>query len=126
MTKSRQSLYIGDILALVALTFLGFATHGETDLAFLPRMSAIFVPLIIAWFLVAPRLVLFQPEITSNPKQLWRPAIAMLFAAPLAGILRSLILNTPVIPIFILVLTVTFALGMVIWRGVWITLPYNK
>ena len=112
-------LSIGDILALAALTFVGFATHGETDLAYLPRMSAIFVPLIIVWFLVAPWLGLFQAEITSNPKQLWRPAIAMLFAAPLAGILRSLILNTPVIPIFILVLTVTFALGMVIWRGLY-------
>ena len=119
MTKGKWILYIGDILALAALTFLGFATHGETNLAFLPRMGAIFFPLIIAWFLIAPWLGLFQPEITSKPKQLWRPAIAMLVAAPLAGALRSLILNTPVIPIFILVLTVTFALGMVIWRSLY-------
>ena len=117
MRKSRWLLFAGDILALAALTLLGFATHGETDIAFLPRMGAIFIPLMISWYLIAPWLGLFQREITSNPKQLWRPALGILFAAPLAATLRGLILNSPIVPIFVIVLILTFALGMVIWRG---------
>ncbi len=32
----------GDILAILITTLIGFATHGETDTSFLPRMAAIF------------------------------------------------------------------------------------
>lgn len=117
MIPGKWILYTGDILVLAALTLFGFATHGETDLAFLPRMGALFVPLVISWFLVAPWFGLFRSEITSDPKQLWRPALAILFTAPLVATLRGFILNAPIIPIFVLVLGATTALGMVLWRG---------
>jgi hypothetical protein len=126
MMMGKWILYTGDILVLAALTLIGFATHGETDLAFLPRMGALFVPLVISWFLVAPWLGLFHPEIASNFKQLWRPAMAILFTAPLAATLRGFILNAPIIPIFVLVLGATTALGMVFWRSVWLTLIRRK
>ena len=126
MMTGKWILYTGDILVLAALTLIGFATHGETDLAFLPRMGALFVPLVISWFLVAPWLGLFQPEIASNFKQLWRPALAIVFMAPLAATLRGLILNAPIIPIFVLVLSLTFALGMVLWRGIYLLLKHKE
>jgi hypothetical protein len=126
MMKGKWILYTGDILALAILTLIGFATHGETDLAFLPRMAALFVPLVISWFLVAPWLGLFHPEIASNFKQLWRPALAILFTAPLAATLRGFILNAPIIPIFVLVLSLTSALGMVLWRGIYLLLTHKE
>ena len=125
MTNRRWFLYAGDIFALATLTLIGFATHGETDRAFLPRMSALFFPLVISWFLVAPWLGLFQSEITSNLQQLWRPALAMLFAVPLATTLRGFILNAPILPIFILVLSATSALGLVIWRALYYFLNHK-
>jgi hypothetical protein len=115
-------LILGDILAMALITFIGFATHGEADLSFLPRMAALYFPLSICWFLLAPSLGLFQRETTSNPKQLWRPALAAFFAAPLAAVLRGFILNAPIIPVFGAVLAGTSALGMVIWRGLYIFL----
>ena len=115
-------LIFGDILAIAILTIVGFATHGETDLSFLPRMAALFFPLCVAWFLLAPALRLFQPEITSNLNQLWRAALAAGFAAPLATVLRGFILNAPIIPIFAAVLAGVAALGMVIWRAVYLLL----
>ena len=118
----KKLLILGDTLAITLVTFIGFATHGETDLSFLPRMGATFFPLTIAWFLLAPWFGLFQQEITSHPKQLWRPALAMLFAAPLAALLRAIILNSAVIPIFAIILGATSALGMVVWRGLYILL----
>jgi hypothetical protein len=116
---NNSILILGDILAIALVTFIGFATHGEADLAFLPRMAALYIPLSVSWFLLALALGLFQHEIISNPKQLWRPVLAMIFAAPLAAVLRGFILNAPVIPIFAVVLAGTSALGMVIWRLIW-------
>jgi flagellar biosynthesis protein FliQ len=112
----KPFLFFGDILAILITTLVGFVTHGEGSLSFLPRFLAAFIPIIIAWFLLAPWFGLFQPEITSNINRFGRPALAMLFAAPLAIILRGLILNTPIIPIFAVVLSGTSAFGMLVWR----------
>jgi hypothetical protein len=122
VTKESWILCTGDILAIAIVTLFGFATHGETALSFLPRMGAILIPLMISWFLLAPWLGLFQPEIISHLNQLWRPAFAILFAAPLAAVLRGLILNAPIIPIFVVVLGGTLALGMTLWRGIYFLL----
>jgi hypothetical protein len=122
MFGSKRFLIAGDVLAIAIVTVIGFATHGETGVTFLPRMAVIFFPLTIAWFLLAPWFGLFQQETTSNPKQLWRPALAMFFAAPLAVVIRGLILNAPIIPIFAVVLSATSAFGMLIWRGVYFLL----
>ena len=118
----KSVLIIGDILALLVTTIIGFITHGEGNLSFFPRFLAAFIPITVAWFLLAPWFGLFQSEITSNPKQLWRPVLAMIFAAPLAGVLRGLILQADIVPIFIIVFGVTSALGMIIWRGIFILL----
>ena len=116
----NKFLILGDILAIAVVTVIGFATHGEADLSFLPRMLAAFLPLTAAWFLLAPWFGLFQQEVASNLKQLWRPILAMLYAAPFAAILRGLILNAPIIPIFAVVLASTSAFGMLVWRGIYL------
>lgn len=118
----RNILIFGDILAILLVTIIGFATHGESGISFLPRMAALFFPILIAWFSLAPHLGLFKPETTSNPKQLWRPVLAMIFAGPLAVVLRGLLLSAPIIPIFAVILSATSALGMVIWRGIFLSL----
>ena len=117
MQKKNVFLVAGDVLAITVVTLVGFATHGEAGTSFLPRMGAIFFPLTVAWFVLAPSLGLFQPETVSSPGQLWRPVLAMLFAGSLAVILRGLILNAPIIPIFGVVLSATSAFGMLVWRG---------
>jgi len=126
MMKKSPLLILGDLLALLVVTVIGFATHGEADLSFLPRMLAAFIPLTVAWFLLAPWFGLFRVEITSNLNQLWRPVFVMLFAAPFAVLLRGLWLNVPVIPIFAVVLASTSALGMLIWRGLYSLLARKK
>ncbi len=115
-------LILGDVITLLIVTLIGFATHGETEISFLPRMLTTFIPLIIVWFLLAPWFGLFNTEINSNLKQLWRPALTMLFAGPLAVALRGFILNAPIIPIFAVVLSATSALGLMIWRTLYFVL----
>jgi len=118
----------GDILAILIVTVVGFAAHGEAGAGspslfiILLRMAATCFPLSISWFLLAPWFGLFQQEFTSNPKHLWRSAFAMFFSAPLAVVLRGLILDEPIIPIFAVVLAVTSAFGMSLWRGIYLLL----
>ena len=115
-------LAIGDVLALFLTTLIGFITHGESNVSFIGRFLAAFVPLIFAWFLLAPWFGLFQQEITSNLRQLWRPVLAMAFAAPLAVVIRGLVLNAAILPIFAVVFGAIAALGLVIWRGLYVLL----
>jgi len=116
----KSILVIGDIVTILLITIIGFASHGEADMAFLPRMAVIFFPLTIAWLMIVPWFGLFRPEIIYNPKQLWRPAFAMIFVAPLTVVLRGLILTVPIIPVFAVALSVTSAFGLVVWRGFYI------
>src|SRR4030095_2779367 len=100
---NKNFLILGDMLAIGLVTFIGFATHGEAGFSFLPRMAAAFIPLVVAWFLLSPWFGLFQEEINHNARQLWRPALTAVFAAPLAAVLRGLILDLPIIHIFTVV-----------------------
>ena len=119
----KQSvLIIGDLLAIGLVTYIGFATHGEADVAFLPRMAAAFLPLTISWFLFASFVGLLQGQTVPHARQLGRVALTAFFAAPLAAVLRGFILNAPVIPIFAVVLALVSALGMVLWRALHILL----
>jgi hypothetical protein len=122
----KPLLIVGDLLAIAVVTVSGFATHGEADLSFLPRMLAAFLPLTLSWFLLAPWFGLFQAEVLSTPKQLWRPVFAMLFAASFAALLRGLWLNAPIIPIFAVVLASTSALGMLIWRALYLLFTRSR
>jgi hypothetical protein len=115
-------LILGDILAIGILTIIGFATHGEAELSLVPRMATTFFPLSISWFLLAPALGLFQQEMISNPKNLWRPALVGLFAGPFAAVLRGFMLNAPIIPIFAMILSATSALGLLVWRAIFVFL----
>lgn len=112
-------LILGDLFAIAIVTVIGFATHDKADLALLPRMLATFLPLTAAWLLTAPWLGLFDEKITANPRQLWRPVLAMLLAGPLAAVLRAFWLGGVVIPIFAVVLSGSAGLGMFAWRALW-------
>ncbi len=124
--KNVTLLILGDVLALAVITLIGFGTHDMLIQFPVERIMATFLPILAGWFLIAPWLGLFKPEITTNPKQLWRPLLAMVLAAPLAGLLRALMLNSVVIPLFVLILGGSAALGMLVWRGLWWLLTRSK
>jgi hypothetical protein len=126
MRSSKPILITGDILALAIITIIGFASHGETDLSLLPRMLTTFIPLVVSWFLIAPWLGLFDTQIILEPKQLWRPPLAMLLAAPMTVILRATMLNTVALPLFTLILGGSAAIGVLLWRSAWHLFAYRK
>ncbi|MBK8618340.1 MAG: DUF3054 family protein [Anaerolineales bacterium] len=80
MKNNKTTLVVGDLIAIALVTVIGFATHGETGISFLPRMAASFFPVSVSWFLLAPWFGLFDEQITSNSKLLWRIPLAMLLS----------------------------------------------
>jgi len=116
----RNSLILGDGLALAIVTIIGFASHRETNPSNAPCMLTTFLSLLAGWFLIAPWLGVFDEHIVSDPKQLWRLALAMLLAAPLTAVLRAALLNSVALPLFTLILGCSAALSMLAWRVVWL------
>ena len=99
---------------------------GKPDVSFLPRMGAAFFPLMISWFFLAPALGLFQKQTVIKTKKSLASSLAMIFAALIRCRLTRTILNAPIIPIFALVLGATSALGMLVWRGIYLFLNVKK
>ena len=122
----HTTLIAGDTLALAIVTLVGFATHAEFAASFLPRMAASLIPLLIGWFLLAPSLGLFETRTTGAISELWRPAFVMLFAGPFAALLRGIALASPVIPSFAVVLSLTGAVALTLWRGLYILLRRGR
>lgn len=116
MSWMQGLLWIGDLLTLVIFTLVGFWTHDNLG-AGLQRMLATFGPMLVAWLVAAVPAGALDVTTARDLRQLWRPGWAMLLAGPLAVILRGLILNRPVAPVFALVLAGSGVIAIFIWRG---------
>jgi len=110
-------LLLGDILAILALSLIGFLTHYGEIRGW--RWLSTFLPVLAAWFAVAPWLGVYDPDKNRRPTDAWRAALAAFLSAPLAAWLRGAWLNSAITPIFILVLGLTDALGFLVWRVIW-------
>jgi len=113
----RFVLIAGDIITLAIVTVIGFASHGTADTAG-SRMLTTFIPLVVAWFLIAPFSHVYEPEVFLEGRQLWKPFWAMVLASPMAAWLRGLILGSPILPVFVIILGGVCTLAILIWRGI--------
>lgn len=114
-------LILGDTITLALVTAFGFASHGTLGSAGM-RMLSTFIPILIAWVLLAISHNAFKLEITNQFRELWRPFWAMVLAAPLAAFLRGLWLGTPILPVFVLVLGGVSVLAILTWRAIYLGL----
>jgi len=114
----RIILITGDIITLVIVTLIGFASHGTADTAG-SRMLTTFIPLVAAWLLISPHLKVYDGDTVLEGRQLWRPFWAMILAAPMAVFLRGLILNSPILPFFVIILGGVSAVAILAWRGLY-------
>ena len=108
-------ILIGDAIALVLVTVYGFATHETLGTAG-TRLLTTFIPLLVAWLLIAPYLGVYQLSLVGEFRQLWRPFWAMVLAAPFAAWMRAAWLGTAILPVFVVVLGGVSALALLAWR----------
>jgi hypothetical protein len=115
--KNLLLLVIGDIVCALIITIIGFITHyGQIEGW---RWLASFLPVCIGWLAIAPWLGVYQVSHYLKPAHAWRAALAALLSAPLAAAIRGAWLNTAILPMFVLVLGLTDALGLLLWRSLW-------
>ena len=112
-------LMIGDIFVILLVTVVGFISHGTITTAG-TRIYTTFLPLTVAWFLVAPFMGAYDLSRASDYKQLWRPFWAMVVASPFAAWMRGIWLGTPVNLVFVFVLGGVGSIGILIWRGLFV------
>lgn len=118
LSRGRLTLLLaGDAIFLLAVTWLGFASHGRSLAG--GRWLVTYLPLLGSWFVTAWLLGLFVPTIIDRWQVVWRVFAAALLSAPLAVMMRALWLQQTVIPVFGLVMIATTAAGMAIWRLAW-------
>jgi hypothetical protein len=115
-SPSWRTLIVGDVLVLSAIAVLGFATHRELQAVGSARFLATLLPLVGAWLVTAGGLGALDPARAIDPRQLWRPAVAVLVATPIAAVLRSAWLGTPPVLIFLFVIGAVSLLGIGAWR----------
>lgn len=119
-------LGIGDLIILAMVTAAGFATHRELDTAPLQRILAVFLPLLAAWLAILPFSRVYDLELASQARSLWRPFWAMVLCVPFAMWLRSAWLKTTVIPLFVLVMAAVSALAILAWRAAFVWLGRKR
>ena len=109
-------LVLGDGLGFLLITLVGFSNHDSLSGAMLGRMLATFLPFFAAWLMVIPWLDLLSVAGMPWTDTLRRVLVGVLFAAPLGGFLRGFVLNTPILPVFVLVMGGVTAVTMLAWR----------
>jgi hypothetical protein len=117
--RDRLILISGDIILFALVTIIGFASHGTAGTAG-SRMFTTFFPLVAAWFMVAPFLKVYDRSRVLDWHELWRPFWSMVIAAPLAAWMRGMLLGTPILPVFVIVLGGISAIGITLWRALYI------
>ncbi|MFL7893017.1 MAG: DUF3054 domain-containing protein [Anaerolineales bacterium] len=118
----RNILIIGDTVTFSLITLIGFASHGTAGTAG-TRMFTTWLPLVAAWLLIAPYLGVYIYQNTVEWKQLWRPFWSMILAAPMAAWMRGMALNSPILPLFVIILGGVSAVGILVWRALfWLIL----
>ncbi|MBE0696810.1 MAG: DUF3054 domain-containing protein [Anaerolineaceae bacterium] len=108
---------IGDAVCALILSLIGFITHYGKIEGW--HWLTTFIPVLIGWFAIAPWLGNYRMGNLFQPAHAWRAGLAAFLSAPLAAWIRGGWLNSAILPIFILVLGLTNALGFLIWRVVW-------
>lgn len=118
-TPSDRVLWIGDALAYLLVTLLGFSTHGDLGNSSVGRVLATLIPFYTGWLLFAAWGGVLQ---TGAHPRLWilRSAMTALLAAPFAAVLRGFWLGAPVQPVFVAVMAGVSALVIIIWRSLYI------
>lgn len=117
-TPTHRRAFIGDVVLLAIVTFIGFASHNEWTAGL--RMLTTFVPMSVAWFWASPWFGLYDEAVLTDVRQVWwRALAAWTLAAPFGTFLRALLLNSTALPVFTLVIFSFHALGFALWRGIY-------
>ncbi len=118
----RQSvilLVIGDVLCFLIFSVLGTTSHKEVSgLASIPYIVLVALPFIAGWFLVAPFMGLFKPELMAAPRAMaTRTALAWIPAWVISMILRGIFFDHGIPATAFMLIALVFNIAILeVWR----------
>ncbi len=117
--RRTGALVAGDLVAFHVVTAIGLLSHGELNrLGALGEVVQIAMPFAAGWFVVAPWLGAYRPEVLAQPWHvLGRVALAWLIALPIGLVLWSLVRQKSVQPAFAVVTFITNLVVLLGWRA---------
>ena len=126
LTQRHGILIGGDVIVAALMTLWGFATHHTLETAGWYMLTT-FLPVLIAWLMIAPFFGVYDLDKIAHLRQIWRPFYAMVVISPMAAFLRSLWLGRGIAPLFIFVLGGFSAIGILFWRTIyWVLFSRGK
>jgi hypothetical protein len=123
--RTAYALFLGDLLALAFFVVLGLGSHAELAQAgALQRFLLNFGPLALAWTAVGWALGAFRVELPLSVRAvLGRALTTWLVAAPLALLLRAILLGAATIVVIFMIVTLVVGGGLLLlWRAAFVWL----
>lgn len=120
MNKKTQLILIGgDIVIFMFFAFTGRETHAPGDANLIVNALPTLLTFLIVWLTIAALGRVYRSSVSANPRSaVLRTLIAWLIAAPIAIVIRAIILSRTAIPaIFVLVTMGLVGTLLLLWHG---------
>jgi hypothetical protein len=97
--QPRIILIIGDIIIFMFFAFTGRETHAPGDANLIVNALPTLLTFLIVWFAIAALGRVYRSAVMTNPQSaVLRTLIAWIIAAPIAIIIRAMLLSRTAIP----------------------------
>jgi hypothetical protein len=112
-------LVVGDIVIFMFFAFTGRETHAPGDANLIVNALPTLLTFLIVWFAIAAPGRVYRSGVIANPRSaLLRTLIAWLIAAPIAIVVRGILLNRTAIPWqFVAVTMGLVGTLLLLWHG---------
>ena len=117
--KPQLLLAVGDVVIFMFFAFTGRETHAPGDANLIVNALPTLLTFLIVWFTIATLGRVYRSGVISNPRSaLLRTLIAWVIAAPIAIVIRAIILQRTAIPWqFVAVTLGLVGTLLLVWHG---------
>jgi len=117
--KPQLLLVVGDIVIFMFFAFTGRETHAPGDTNLIVNALPTLLPFLIVWFTIAVLGRVYRTGVISNPRSaLLRTLIAWIIAAPIAIVIRAILLQRTAIPWQFVAVTMGLVGSLLlVWHG---------
>jgi hypothetical protein len=117
--KPQIILVMGDIVIFMFFAFTGRETHAPGDANLIVNALPTLLTFLIVWFAIAALGGVYRSGVIANPRSaMLRTLIAWMIAAPIAIILRAILLQRTAIPWqFVAVTMGLVGALLLLWHG---------
>ena len=117
--KPQLLLILGDVVIFMFFAFTGRETHAPGDANLIVNALPTLLPFLIVWFAIAAVGRVYRSDVIANPRSvLLRTLIAWIIAAPIAIVIRAILLSRTAIPWqFVAVTMGLVGALLLLWHG---------